>query len=122
MGDLFFDYSEIIEELKELEHESDEKYVKIIYQSEPLGEYGIVLELTTFDSEAYEMDQKLRKKKQCEKINIRDFQLNHNLIPDGIIGPQTLLELERCLNERVDEFYKSELIKMKNRIEHKVEV
>lgn len=38
-----------------------DKYTKIVYQSEPIGEYGIVLYLTKFDLEAYNKDQELEK-------------------------------------------------------------
>ena len=91
-----------------------DKYVKVIYQSDPIGEYGIILELTTFDLEAFKKDEELKKKKQFERINIKEFQLDNNLIADGILGPQTLSILEQHLNERVDKFYKNELLKAKN--------
>jgi hypothetical protein len=106
-----------IDYLEELKQENLNKYVKVIYQSEPIGEYGIILELTTFDLEAFKKDEELKKKKQFEKINIKQFQLDNNLIADGILGPQTLSILEQRLNDRVDEFYKTELMKMKNTIE-----
>lgn len=38
-----------------------DKYTKIVYQTEPIGEYGIVLYLTKFDLEAYNRDQELEK-------------------------------------------------------------
>ena len=94
--------------LEELKEENSNKYIKVVYQSDPIGEYGIVLELTTFDFEAYEKDEKLKKKTQHEKIDIKKFQVDNVLDIDL---------LENHLNKRVDEFYKSELIKMKNIIE-----
>lgn len=112
MDDLFF------EELNEIEDYN--KYVKVIYQSEPIGKYNIILELTTFDVEAYENDRNkkiLNPIRHYENIDIKEFQASRNLIPDGIIGPATLNALEDYLNDRVDIFYKNELIKMKNTIE-----
>ena len=38
-----------------------DKYTKIVYQTPPIGEFGIVLYLTKFDLEAYNKDQELEK-------------------------------------------------------------
>lgn len=46
-----------------------DKYTKIVYQSEPIGEYGIVLYLTKFDLEAYNRDQELEKNQNIEIVN-----------------------------------------------------
>ena len=40
---------------------NDEKYFKIIYRSEPIGKEKIVLELMTFDIEAFERQKTLTK-------------------------------------------------------------
>lgn len=37
------------------------KYSKIVYQSDPIGKEKIILYLTTFDVEAFEKDEKLEK-------------------------------------------------------------
>ena len=84
----------------------NDKYVKVIYQTPPIGEYGIVLELTTFDFEAQERDEKERQlveKRQFERININ---LNE---PLDII--------EQRLNNRVDEFYKKEIENLRSQLE-----
>ena len=38
----------------------NDKYTKVVYQSEPIGKEKIVLYLTTFDLEAFEKNEKLR--------------------------------------------------------------
>lgn len=76
----------------------NDKYVKVIYQTPPIGEYGIVLELTTFDFEAQERDEKekqLLEKRQFERLNINPSEPLHII--------------EQRLNDRVDEFYRKEL-------------
>ena len=83
-----------------------DKYVKVVYQTEPIGEKGIILYLTTFDIEAFEKDQKLKeipKKESIERIPI-----NPN---------EPLYIIERRLNSKVEEFYESEILKMANYIE-----
>lgn len=37
------------------------KYVKIVYQTEPIGKEKIILYLTTFDKEAFEKDQEIER-------------------------------------------------------------
>ncbi len=76
----------------------NDKYVKVIYQTPPIGEYGIVLELTTFDWDAFNKDEeekKLKQRKYFERIEIEPNE--------------TLDVLEEKLNKRVDEFYKKEI-------------
>lgn len=84
----------------------NEKYVKVIYQTPPIGEYGIVLELTTFDFEAQERDEKekqLLEKRQFERLNI---------------NPNEPLEIiEKRLNDRVDTFYRKEIEKLRTQLE-----
>ena len=45
-----------------------EKYVKIVYQSEPIGKERIVLYLTTFDKEAFERDNLFQLKEEKERF------------------------------------------------------
>lgn len=59
----------------------NEEYIKVVYQSEPIGKEGIVLELTTFDKEKYERDQQLQKIKKSELIEIP--KETDNFIYDG---------------------------------------
>ncbi len=83
-----------------------DKYVKVIYQTPPIGEYGIVLELTTFDFEAQERDEKekqLLEKKQFERLDI---------------NPNEPLEIiEQRLNARVDTFYRKEIESLRSQLE-----
>lgn len=74
------------------------KYIKVIYQTEPIGPEKIILELTTFDWEAFNKDEeekKLQEKKYRERIEINPYE--------------PLDVLEERLNKRVDEFYKKEI-------------
>lgn len=84
----------------------NDKYVKVIYQTPPIGEYGIVLELTTFDFEAQERDEKekqLLEKRQFERLDIK---------------PNEPLEIiEQRLNDRVDTFYRKEIEKLRTQLE-----
>lgn len=84
----------------------NDKYIRVIYQTPPIGEYGIVLELTTFDFEAQERDEKekqLVEKRQCERFNINPNE------PLDII--------EQRLNARVDQFYKGEILHLRSQLE-----
>lgn len=84
----------------------NDKYIKVIYQTPPIGEYGIVLELTTFDFEAQERDEKekqLLEKRQFERLDI---------------NPNEPLEIiEQRLNDRVDQFYKNEILHLRTQLE-----
>ena len=84
----------------------NDKYVKVIYQTPPIGEYGIVLELTTFDFEAQERDEKekqLLENRQFERLNI---------------NPNEPLEIiEQRLNAKVDAFYRKEIENLKTQLE-----
>lgn len=47
----------------------NDKYIKIVYQSEPIGKDKIILYLTTFDVEAYERDKNIKEiPKKTEQI------------------------------------------------------
>lgn len=96
------------------ENELNKDYIKIVYQTNPIGKEGIILYLTTFDIEAYNKDKEIKDKQVREDINIRELQRHNGLIPDGMVGPQTLRVLEEYLNNKVDIFYKEEMLKIKN--------
>ena len=84
----------------------NDKYVKVMYQTPPIGEYGIVLELTTFDFEAQERDEKekqLLEKRQFERLNINPNEPLHII--------------EQRLNDRVDAFYRKEIESLRNQLE-----
>lgn len=86
--------------------QEDDRYVKIVYQTEPIGKEGIILYLTTFDIEAFEKAQKL--KEIPKKENIEKIPINPN---------EPLDIIERRLNSKVKEFYESEILKMADYIE-----
>ena len=54
-----------------------DKYVKIVYQTEPIGPDKIILYLTTFDKEAFERDQQLEK---TETIEFKIQEQNKNIV------------------------------------------
>ena len=62
-----------------------DKYIRIVYRSEPIGKEGIILYLTTFDIDKY--NQELNKK----EIGIEVFtdDINFNVILSGVISPLT---------------------------------
>ena len=68
----------------------DEKYIKIVYQSEPIGVEGIILYLTTFDIDKYNKD--LQKKRVAIEIPLTQKSKN-------------IEEMEKCVNEYVMNFY-----------------
>lgn len=71
------------------------KYVKVVYQSEPIGKEKIILYLTTFDYEAYEKEE--NSIKQQAKI----FELpKHNLQE-----PNFIYDIEEMLNDYVKHYY-----------------
>lgn len=76
----------------------DNKYIKVVYRSEPIGKEGIVLELTTFDKEKYEKDQKLQKVKKIAYVPVPKER-----IANGIITNETQQCIKEYLTERVAE-------------------
>ena len=67
----------------------NEKYIKIVYESEPIGPERIILYLTTFDIDKYNKD--LQKKRVAIEIPLRE---NCNIA-----------EIERLVNDYVKNFY-----------------
>ena len=49
-----------------------DKYVKVVYESSPMGVERIVLYLTTFDLKRYEQDQKLEEKQFAQRIELNN--------------------------------------------------
>ena len=77
----------------------EDKYVRVIYESNPIGKYKIVLRLTTFDMEAYKRDKEIKN-----KIESKVFDIPIN----------TPLEIiEERLNEYVKQYYGYELDKFR---------
>lgn len=50
-----------------------DKYVKVVYQSEPIGKEKIILYLTTFDLEAFKRDEALKKIPTKRVAKVFDF-------------------------------------------------
>jgi hypothetical protein len=88
-----------------------DKYVKIVYQTAPIGEYEITLYLTTFDLEAYERDKNL--KEIPLKTVYCSFPVNR-----GVTDTQSYMDyIQKQINNRIDGFYRKELEEMKKYIE-----
>lgn len=85
----------------------DNKYVKVVYQSDPIGKEGIILYLTTFDVEKYDEEQKEKLKKR-EQIYIRTFE------KEDLLNPYFLEQLEKDINNAVIQLYGEQLKKLEN--------
>ena len=87
------------------------KYVKIVYQTEPIGEEKIILYLTTFDTEAYERDQNLKEIPQkTEAISVVFDK-------EDIKHPDFIKRFEKNLECMVKNIYEEEIEEMKTLIE-----
>ena len=85
------------------------KYVKVVYQTPPIGPEKIILYLTTFDVEEYEKSQRLIPKEE-----IMTFEYSK----DEMSRPSFIVELEKNINVIVKNYYEKnikELKKAKNR-------
>ena len=88
-------------------------YVKITYESAPIGEYGIVLQLRTFDVEAYERDQKL--KQIPIKIETKRLRLDEvNRLED----PLYLFRIQEQINLAVRSTYEQQILALKRELEY----
>lgn len=88
-----------------------DKYVKIVYQTEPIGKEKIILYLTTFDTEAFERDKKLRdipKEKIVMKIDI----------DSDLYVASPIEHIEQIINEKVKQFYEKEILDLKKSLEY----
>ena len=89
-----------------------DKYVKVTYESDPIGPEKIILRLTTFDIEAYERDEKLSqipKKEEGYVQLVSRSELNE---------PYSMHLLEQQLETYIDFKYKREIESMKTYIEY----
>lgn len=73
-------------------------YIKVIYQTPPIEDENIILELTTFDLEKYKRDQKLieinKVRVMAKSCNMNQIYLTKQLIDDEIIQEhKRLIEL-----------------------------
>ncbi len=91
-----------------------EKYTKVIYQSKPIGKEQIVLQLTTFDLEAFKKDQTL------EKIPSKRLGIVYSFDKELLINNPNLLqeEMERHFSKMIEETYQKQLEDMKGYIEY----
>ena len=80
----------------------NEKYIKIVYESEPIGPERIILYLTTFDIDKYNKD--LQKERVAIEIPLRE---NCN------IG-----EIERLVNDYVKNFYEPYIKEVKGYLQY----
>ena len=84
----------------------NDKYVKVIYQTPPIGEYGIVLEIQSIDLKAMQEDEE--KKQLVETKHYERFNINPN---------EPLHILEQRINKRVDELYIKQIESLRKQLE-----
>lgn len=88
-------------------------YVKVTYESDPIGEYGIVLQLRTFDVEAYERDQKL--KQIPIKTEAKGLRLDKvSMLED----PHYLFKIQEQINKFVVDTYEQQILDLKRELEY----
>ena len=96
------------------------KYVKVVYRSQPIGKEEIVLELTTFDLEAFKRDE------QLEKIPVKrvakTFEVPKNFIDENSaictqINDYRRNFFETLIEKFVSDTYEKQLEEMKSYIE-----
>ena len=81
----------------------NDKYVKVVYQSEPIGKEHIILYLTTFDIDRYNHD--LEKKEFGIEIDVTDIDLKE---------PNNIKMIEEKLNRYVKNFYEPYIKEVKD--------
>ena len=87
-----------------------DKYVKVVYESSPIGVERIVLYLTTFDLKRYEQDQKLEERRFAQRI-----ELNNAIAPtynEQVLYGKYLEEYCNALIKRYYGHYVKEAIDM----------
>ena len=89
----------------------DDKYIKVVYESKPIGKEKIVLQLTTFDLEAFEKDEKLKK------IPIKKDTIAFEFDKYEMSNPNLLDEINNRFEKMFNETYKKQLEDMKSYIE-----
>lgn len=85
-----------------------DKYVKIVYQTEPIGKEKIVLYLTTFDVEAFERDKRLEEQRQAKVFEINKKDINN---------PNWIYHMQEQLNDYVKRYYEPYVKEMRGLIE-----
>lgn len=87
-------------------------YVKVTYESDPIGEYGIVLQLRTFDVEAYERDQKLKQipiKTEAKRLRLDKVSM--------LEDPHYLFKIQEQINKFVVDTYERQILDLKRELE-----
>lgn len=90
----------------------DNKYIKVIHQSEPIGKERIILYLTTFDLEAFEKDEKLEKIPEKKQAIAFEFDRTDLLNNSNLIN-----EFENRFEDMFKKVYEKQLLDMKSYIE-----
>lgn len=100
------------------DYKFNNKYVKITYQSEPIGPEKIVLYLTTFDLEAYERDEKLKQIPTKEISRQFKIPTEPATATECYIYQNELINLQRNINNFIIDTYDKQLQEMKAHIEY----
>ena len=88
-------------------------YVKVTYESDPIGEHGIVLQLRTFDVEAYERDQKLKQipiKTEAKRLRLDKVSM--------LEDPLYLFRIQEQINKFVVDTYEQQILDLKRELEY----
>ena len=99
---------------------NDKKYIKVVYESDPIGKEGIRLILTTFDIEAFKRDEALSKipeKRIATKIDIPKFMYNDIGQPFDAMNNHNFEMLEAMIEKFVVDTYDKQIQEMKAYIE-----
>ena len=93
--------------------EYSNKYIKTVYRSNPIGEEKIVLELTTFDLEAFKRDEEL------EKIPTKKIGIVYSYNRSDLLNNPNLLQeqIEKKFVDIFENTYQEQLEDMKSYIE-----
>lgn len=86
-------------------------YIKIVYQSEPIGKEKIILQLTTFDIEKFKENENLKNipmQRKAVLVTTTKSELDR---------PDFRFKLEQNLNYIVENEYKKQIEEMKREIE-----
>lgn len=75
-------------------------YVKIVYQSEPIGKERIILYLTTFDKEAFDRDNIITTKQEKKVIEFSTEEFNR---------PDFVEMMEKNINSMVKNIYEDKI-------------
>lgn len=90
------------------------KYTKVVYSSDPIGDEKIVLYLTTFDLEAFKKDEKM--KEIPKTISAAQFTYERSWLRDN---PNMLLEqMNKYYTQIIENTYKDQIEEMKSYIEY----